>query len=85
MKPKMTQIRQRIYEYIVTFKVKHDGNSPTLRHLALHFECSTSVIDYQLGHLEGVGLIERNGDRNESRKIQVVGGEYVPPTATVRG
>ena len=80
MKPKLTPIRIRIFQKIVDFKSANDGNSPTIRYLADKFDCSTSVINYHLDHLEGAGLIERP-DFGKSRMIHVVGGEWKAPVA----
>jgi hypothetical protein len=65
-----------VFEFIVNYKKKHDGNSPKLR--LIQRECgisSTSVLDLYLDRLEKHGKIERTGEIG-SRQIEVVGGEW---------
>lgn len=74
-----TPREQKIYDYIVAFKRKHDGNSPSIRQIGDHAGIdSTSVVNYHLDRLKRLGLIER-GTR-DFRMISVVGGAWLPPT-----
>lgn len=68
---------QRIYQYIVRFKVENDGNSPTMRQIGGSVGVkSTSMIAFYLNRLEAAGLISRPpGVCN----IQLVGGRYTHP------
>ena len=64
-----------VYLFIVDFKKKHDGNSPTLREIAEGCNVSaTSLVKYYLEFLVEAGLIEVTGDK--SRMIMVTGGEW---------
>lgn len=71
-----------LFNYIVRYKTAHDGNSPTIRHLAAEFDVSTSVIAYQLSRLVAQGRIRRAG--GVACAIEVVGGQWTyaaPPVA----
>lgn len=64
-----------VFQFIVTYKRSHDGNSPTLREIGDTFGLhSTSYIDYILKKLERNGLIELS--RVRARQIVVVGGVW---------
>jgi hypothetical protein len=67
-----------IYSYIVAYKQANDGNSPTLREIAEAAGISsTSVVMYNLRHLECLGRLELIGCHR--RGICVVGGSWIPP------
>src|SRR5688500_17655062 len=80
--PALTPLRQKIYKYIVKFKLGHNGNSPSIRDIGTAFGMHTSVVRYHLGRLESIGLIEC-GAKGESRMINVVGGAWIAPTMPV--
>ena len=66
-----------IFEYIVTYKLFHDGNSPTVREIGNACKISSSsVVTNILHRLESQGKIRliKNGSRH--RSIQVVGGKW---------
>lgn len=69
----------QVYAYIVSYKMDHDGNSPTIREIsaACGFS-STSVADYNLHKLERAKLI-RFRKAFRARQIDVVGGKWLPP------
>ena len=70
---------QAVYEFLVAFKIEHDGNTPTRREIMEACGItSTSVVNYYLDRLERKGLIEqpRNG---ASRMIVVTGGCWQAP------
>jgi predicted transcriptional regulator len=67
---------QAIYQYIVTFKEKYDGNSPSFREIAIGCDISsTSMVNYYLDQLIDEGLIEM-AEGLERSKIMVKGGEW---------
>jgi SOS-response transcriptional repressor LexA len=71
---------ERVYEFIVTYKRGHDGNSPTFREIMEGCAItSTSMVLYYLTGLEKRGLIRRPepeiGNRNAT-KIEIVGGQW---------
>ncbi len=72
-----------IYQYIINFKVEHDGNSPTIREITqgCHIS-STSLANYYLGQLVDEGRIEMS-DCIASRKIMVKGGSWALKEMTV--
>jgi len=73
-----TLTRAKIIEYIISYKVSHDGNSPTSREIADATDCSsTSVVHYHLRVLERQRKIKVV--RHSSRQIEVVGGRWIPP------
>lgn len=69
-----------VYEFIVSYKREHDGNSPTLRDIMRGVGATTpSVIGYHLKKLKRQGKIDLP-DLGQPRGIEVVGGKWVPPS-----
>lgn len=69
--------RQKVFDFICSFKELNDGNSPSLREIKDKTGItSTSVVTYYLDKLEIAGLIKRDG-----RIIKVVGASWVRPVA----
>ena len=68
-----------VYDFIVAYKSKHDGNSPTIREIGVACEISsTAVVSYHLGKLHTEGRIELiRGEIGKSRMISVPGYEWV--------
>lgn len=65
-----------IYRFIVEFKMKFDGNSPSIREIAEDCNISsTSMVAYYLEKLVESGLIEMS-EGLERNKILVKGGEW---------
>ena len=65
--------RAEIYDYIVEHKIKHDGNSPTVRAIMAACDISTtSVVKYHLGKLADQGYITII-----NRRIEVTSGQWV--------
>jgi len=63
-----------VYRYIISYKTKHDGNSPSIRLIARDCHISsTSLVAYYLDKLVSKGMIEISDD-TESHKIMVKGG-----------
>lgn len=85
----------RAFAFIVDFKTKHDGTSPTLREIGDHIGVgSTSQVTYYLERLEKAGKIKRTRAAARVRivagkvkttkpkkkiRIEVVGGEWRGP------
>ena len=68
---------QSIYRFIVWYKERNDGNSPTIREIASAVGlASVSDIPRHLSRLEEQGLIRRN---KSSRGIRVIGGKWTGP------
>ncbi|MBI5303752.1 MAG: hypothetical protein HY868_16570 [Chloroflexi bacterium] len=67
---------QKIFQWIVTYKTHHDGNSPSLVELMKACGISSrSVALYQLHRLQNAGYIRLTASR-KSRSICIVGGEW---------
>ena len=61
-----------LFAAIVLYKMAHDGNTPSFRHLQeLCSISSKSVVHYRLCRLEDLGFIRRRNSQ-----IEVVGGEW---------
>jgi len=76
---------QKVYDYIVDYKKKHDGNSPSIREIGAGVGgSSTSHVNYLLKMLEyRHKMIKRTGFK--SRNIEVMRGCWLPPTSTIKG
>jgi hypothetical protein len=77
----MTQNEKAIYDYILSFKERHDGVSPSFRDIAENAPgapYSTSYISWSLKNLQKLGAISVLAD-GKNRAIQVVGGRWVRP------
>lgn len=69
-----------VFGYIVSHKIDHDGNSPTIREIcAACGISSTSAVDYNLQKLERAKLIRLTIIAHRARGIEVVGGKWLPP------
>jgi SOS-response transcriptional repressor LexA len=65
---------ETVYQYIISFKVDHDGNSPTIREIASGCTISSiSQVQYYLDRLVDDGRIEMSEGIGR-RKIIVKGG-----------
>ncbi len=64
-----------ILNYIIEFKHKNNGLSPTMREMAEAFHTSTSAINYYLSRLEALGAIEFYGN-TKARSIMIPGSEW---------
>ena len=71
----LVNIRQSMLQYIIDYKIAHNGNSPEIREIAEAFGTVPSVVSYHLNALEAGGLIERQ--RNTARMITVPGYAFV--------
>ena len=68
---------QTIYDFIVSFKANHDGNSPTIRQIGE--DCgvsSTSMVSRYLDGMVKLGLIKRIG---KFRMLSIPGARWIAP------
>lgn len=73
----LTPRHQSVFGFIVDYKCRHDGNSPSIREIMEVCDISsTSMVSYALRRLERVGVIKLEGDARTSRRIEVVGGHW---------
>jgi len=76
---KLTAKKIKVYQYIVDFKSKHDGCSPSIRQIGRDLGItSTSAVSYNLDKLAEMGVIKIT-QLGESRMIGVKGGTWTPP------
>lgn len=78
--PPMTREERMVavLEFIIGYKVEHDGMSPTVKEIGAQVGISsTSVVCYHLDLLEADGRIRR--PFGKARGIEVVGGRWVAP------
>ena len=71
---------QKVYDYLIAFKIANQGNSPTIREIG--DACgvsSTSVVRYYLDGLVKAGLIERNKKGHRNLCISIPGARWLPP------
>ena len=68
-----------VYEFILKFKMEHDGNSPSFKDInqACGFK-SVSTTSYYIDKLVKRGLITFDGSK--SRMIEVIGGQWNAPS-----
>lgn len=65
-----------VYHYIISYKTKYDGNSPSIRQISRDCNISsTSMVAYYLNKLISKGMIEISDD-TVSNKIMVKGGRW---------
>lgn len=66
--------RLTVFNFIVDYKTRNDGTSPSMREIMEACDISTlSIVHYILADLVDMNLIEKGGTRN----IKVVGGSWV--------
>ena len=66
-----------IFQFIVQYKIDHDGVSPTMREIKESMGVSsTSVVNYILDRLEYSGRIKRPANGTSTRSIQIIGGKW---------
>ena len=80
---------QRVYDYIVKYKSRHDGCAPSVREICIGCRItSTSLVNYYLDKLVDDGRIAYIGDgvgSRSSRGIMVAGGKWNAPVAAAGG
>jgi hypothetical protein len=75
---------QRLYRYLVNYKLEHDGNSPSYREIqAACGISSSSMVAYKLGRLRRLGLIDWPANK-PVRNIIIIGGAWRPPAEDER-
>lgn len=77
MKQPLNPKEMRVFDWIVAYKITHNGNSPTIREImeGVSFLSSTSNVRYYLDKLHDKGWIVAEED-GSSRNIVVVGGRW---------
>lgn len=84
----MNKTTKKVFDYIVAYKLAHDGIAPTVREIVSNVAgvSSTSHSQYCLEKLEKEGLIEAGGGK-KPRYIKVLGGlwSYNPDLARCLG
>lgn len=84
VKQRANDAAMRVYRFVVRYKQRHDGCSPSLREIVGRLNLSsTSMAAYYLDMLEVDGLIRRSDiDGVASRCIEIVGGRWIAPGET---
>lgn len=79
-KPRNSRRREQILDFIIQYKLSHDGLSPSLREIGDGVELfSTGVIHQHIEKLIKQGYLAKYGQRYTSRSIMVVGAKWTPP------
>lgn len=70
-----------VYNFILTYKAEHDGNSPSIREIVVGTGItSTSVVSYYLDRLVEHNMITVDFDApGKARNITIPGGRWLPP------
>ena len=77
----VTLSRQEIYDYLIAYKLDHDGLSPTISEMTRALKISsTSVCRHHLKRLELIGLISLI--KLKPGGIMITGGRWIPPADT---
>ena len=76
--------KDRLYKFLLEYKAKNDGNTPTLLEMRDRAKLSTSTrVEGCLIHLENDGLIEfyrnPNSKNKNKHQIKIVGAKWIPP------
>lgn len=70
--------REKIYAFIIAYKLSNDGNSPSFRQIATACGLrSLSAINHQLNELQNEGKIKMGWGGKTA--IVVIGGQWVAP------
>jgi len=68
---------EAVYQFIVSFKIKNDGNSPSIREIASACNIpSTSMVEICLDCLINEGRITMIYYGTNVRRIKVIGGSW---------
>ena len=69
-----------VFDFIVGYKMSHDGNSPSIREVGEPCGISsTSMVKIAILKLVGDGRLTETSSPHRSRCIEVVGGVWMPP------
>jgi SOS-response transcriptional repressor LexA len=69
--------RELIFNFLVRYKSKHNGNTPTTREIATACCLSVSTVKYHLAQLQIQDRIRVLAER--PRQIEIVGSSWSPP------
>lgn len=76
----LTPVHFHVYDFIVKYKQRHDGVSPTFSEISKACQIrSTSQIHPILTSLALFGMITCDHGHGRSRMISVPGGRWLPP------
>lgn len=76
---KLSPIKRKIYDFILSFKAEHDGCAPSIIEIAKACGMkSTSTVRYHLDGLESLKLIRCNYGKGKSRMIEIIGAQWQP-------
>ncbi len=76
--PKLNETTERIFNFILEHKRRHDGNSPTIREIMTAVGLkSMSVVIYHRNRLVAAGKIRLVGTQHSSNQIEVIGGKWI--------
>lgn len=80
----LTPIHFRVYDFIVNYKIDHDGISPTVAEITQGCRLSsTSAVSHYLNSLVLFGMIKCDYGKGKSRMIAVLGARWIPPSGSM--
>lgn len=68
----------RILDFIIRYKLEHDGNAPSLQDISDGAGISKTVVKHHVGQMAKKGILRKNPG-SLARHIEVEGGHWVPP------
>jgi predicted transcriptional regulator len=66
--------RDRIYDFIIRYKIEHQGNSPTIREICDGLNLSVGCVTYNLDMLDAEDRISIS--RNKASHIKIPGAKW---------
>jgi SOS-response transcriptional repressor LexA len=76
-----TPTHSHVYDFIIKYKQRHDGVSPTFSEISKACGISsTSGVRHYLDSLALFGLITYDYSKGKSRMISVLGARWLPPS-----
>lgn len=79
---KLTPVHIHVYEFIVNYKIDHDGIAPTVAEITHGCQLSsTSAVSHYLNTLVLLGMIKCDYGKGKSRMISIPGARWMPPTS----
>lgn len=74
----LTPAQKRVFDFIVAFKARHDGTSPSVREIleGVGHISSTSTINHHIDKLREKGWIKAEKVKGQYRHLQIVGGSW---------
>jgi len=71
----LTEKQQEILDYLIAYKIEHDGVPPSVAEIVEHFNYNTtSAAIFHLRNIANLGYISMTP--REARSIQILGGEW---------